>query len=354
VNVWKEFCRHVESKISRRHFDGLADIIEQCAIFEFTDEQIHEAREHKPADLSAEEEHPIPPFPFPQMCMVGSGGVIVLQSPMMDEETGILEFEMMMCRMHDGAYFQKALCVVDSTKLDENGRFPMDVRETRGIWRDQYWDDDHPISPVHDSGMDPEEMERELAESRRKAERYLAEARRRGDPRRIEEAEKALSSIMETNAEYAPLIDKARELHADAALLAERTAEVEMKEMREAFYLGLQEVNWINHPDHFTVEIGAQEPPRKTKKSKGPRVRRLAERARHIILKKSDITTRWKKAHQGGTHAPPIPHLRRGHYKTLRAERFKEKRGKRIWVRASHVGGECVEWRDGDVRYKVI
>lgn len=355
MNVWKEFCRHVESKLSRRHFGDLVSVIERCAIFEFTDEQIDEAQEHEPADLSSEdEEHPIPPFPFPQMCMVGSGGVIVLQSPVMDEETGILQFDMMMFEMTDrGSFFEKALCIVDSTKRDENGQFPMEVQQMHGIWAGGYWDEENPAA-IDTHRMIPEDMEAQLRDSKKRATEELEKAKKRGKLRAIQEAQAIYDHVLEDEESSRELIEQARQLHEDVALLEKSSAQTQVKEAREGFYLGLQEVNWINLPDHFTIEVGAEEPPRKNKKSKNPRARRLAERDRHIILKKSDITKRWKKAHQGGTHAPPIPHLRRGHYKTLRSEKFKEMRGKRIWVRATNVGGECVEWRDGNVRYKVL
>lgn len=45
--------------------------------------------------------------------------------------------------------------------------------------------------------------------------------------------------------------------------------------------------------------------------------------------------------------------LRRGHYRTLSAPIYKVP-GQRVWVRATHVQGNTVEWREGDRFYKVI
>ncbi len=67
---------------------------------------------------------------------------------------------------------------------------------------------------------------------------------------------------------------------------------------------------------------------------------------------KDQIADRWHRAHMANVRASPMPHLRRGHYRRLRDDGTGEKR--RVWVRASHVGGKCVEWRDGDVTYKVV
>lgn len=46
------------------------------------------------------------------------------------------------------------------------------------------------------------------------------------------------------------------------------------------------------------------------------------------------------------------PHERRGHWRLLRAERFVNKRGQRVWVRPSWVGP--VESRRGNRRYRVV
>lgn len=62
-------------------------------------------------------------------------------------------------------------------------------------------------------------------------------------------------------------------------------------------------------------------------------------------------------ARSGGTSFAPTdrevrPHRRRGHYKTLRSERFKHKRGERVWVRPAWVGPR--EWVLGGTTYRVV
>jgi hypothetical protein len=115
------------------------------------------------------------------------------------------------------------------------------------------------------------------------------------------------------------------------------------------FLIAVKNIQWINHPDRYIVEQAATEPPRK--RAKG-RMQRLAEKSRHIVLKHDEIRKRWAKAQ--GTHASPMPHLRRGHFKNLQHERFKEARGRIIWVRPTHVKGKCIEWRQDGKYYKVL
>jgi len=259
MSVWKQFCRLVESKLCRRHFGDLASKIDQCALFEFTNEQIHEAQEHRPVDLTSEEDYPIPPFPFPQMCMIGSAGCIVLESPVMDEETGILEFEMMVFVPEvSGEFFQTATCIVDSTTLNEKGEFPMKLQGIRGIWKGAYWDEEHPFSVTSDYGMNPDAMEEERRQYRKRVEEGLVTAKKKGDQRLIQECEAALVHINEVDAEAAEMIEHARELHEEVRLLEQRARETQLKEAQDAFYLGLQEVNWINFPEHFMIEVAAE------------------------------------------------------------------------------------------------
>jgi len=271
MSVWKEFCRAVEDKTLQKHFGDLVPVIDQCALFEFTNDQINAAQMHKPADLTSEEEYPIPPFPFPRMAMVGPGGVIVLQSPTMDEETGILEFEIMMFTSQTN-FFDTATCVVDSTKLNDEGRFPTEFRNLRSLWNGSYWDEKTPFVPVsRENRLDPDTMEAELRAAKKHVQERLAEAKRRNDPRLLQEAEEIAEEFRAQHADSEQMIERVREMWRDVELLSEKSVNTQKREAQNAFYLGLQEVNWINHPDHYLIEIGSKEPPRK--KGKKPRIR---------------------------------------------------------------------------------
>jgi hypothetical protein len=54
----------------------------------------------------------------------------------------------------------------------------------------------------------------------------------------------------------------------------------------------------------------------------------------------------------GGTHASPTPHARRGHWRTLRAERYGANRGKRVWAREAWIGDR--EWQHEGRTYRII
>lgn len=105
---------------------------------------------------------------------------------------------------------------------------------------------------------------------------------------------------------------------------------------------------FINDEAHFIIRRS----PTKTSRAKRDKIPRLHQRPTYIVLDKQAITTRYLESSPSNRRSP-MPHLRRGHYRTLVAERFKEP-GKRVWVRATHVKGNEVEWREGDRHYKVV
>lgn len=348
ASVWKQLCRLAEGKRARP-FGDMKAVLDRCALFEFSDAQIHRAAKHIPKDLSSDDDYSIPPFPFPEICVVGSGGAIVIRNPLMDD-TGVLEFETMAFEVFgpqpDQYIFQMATCRVDSAGLDDDGRFPMTLHNLKRMWHGEYWDENtsypsdeqsNPVINFEDAYAD------KLAE--------LERARATASPEEIARREGALANLRAAHDRLQRLESEIVERRAELHELDSKIEVVGEDHLREAFYLGLQEVHWINHPDHFTIEVLG---PQVGRKRKGSRIRRLGERPRHIMLTKSQIADAWHRVHRGGTHASPMPHLRRGHYKTLRSERYKENQGKRIWVRATHVNGACVEWRDGDVSYKVL
>jgi hypothetical protein len=78
----------------------------------------------------------------------------------------------------------------------------------------------------------------------------------------------------------------------------------------------------------------------------------LAETPRIILMNPQEAHTYGHRVERGGTHATPSPHHRRGHWATLRHEKWGDKRGRRIWRRPAWVGDQ--EWVFNGSRYKVI
>jgi len=114
------------------------------------------------------------------------------------------------------------------------------------------------------------------------------------------------------------------------------------------FLLFATALSYVNAPENFVVK----DSPRKLGKTKKGKTKRQHSRPRYIVLDKKAIHTRYLDSQPSG-RKPTVPHLRRGHYRTLTAARYKEP-GHRVWVRATHVKGNEVEWREGDRFYKVL
>lgn len=350
ASLWKTFCRFVEGKHVRA-FGDLAAVVERCALFEFTDEQVEKAMAHRPSDLSRDEPYPIPPFPFPEMCIVCRSHIVVLQSPVMEDD-GTLAFGMMLFYedVTREPFFQMATCVVDSTRADEQGLFPMQLRDLRGILAGTPVEDGGPRSRAADDSRPGRATE--IIQMMARANREIEKANARGDRAKAVEISRIRDDLAAVRRKVADMTDQKVAVEIERVQIEGELGSLSREHTALSFYAGLHHVNWINHPDHFTVSVEAPQVGKRKQMEK--RLRRLSERPRHIVLTKSEIVQAWHRVHRGGTHASPIPHLRRGHYKTLRAERYQEKRGSRIWVRATQVNGACVQWRDGDIVYKVV
>lgn len=343
MGVWKDFCRLIESKPVRRHFGDLVPLVERCAIFEFTAEQIDKAdRFVEPVS----ELEPVPPFPFPQMCLLGPGGVLILKSPEMDEETGVLQFETIAGYTGKGL-FQRAICTVETKTLP----LVTQVSDSRGVFDGQYFDADTPPGSTTAKRDDRAARVEQHAQLMAQAREAMVSAKRAGDIHKARRMEALIADAEQAQDRWLALLPQLDAATEEVSDLGDRFSDTAVVAVGEVFQTALRQVNWINKPDHYTVEIGPSAPPRKRKK-KGDRATRLGDRTRHIVLTKHEIAEAWHRVHRGGTHASPLPHLRRGHYRTLLSDRYKQKR--RVWVRATHVNGQCVEWRDGDVRYKVV
>ncbi len=121
-------------------------------------------------------------------------------------------------------------------------------------------------------------------------------------------------------------------------------------------YMVLQFLAYLSLCDQHLVERRAA-----GKEAGSERSRRTArlkpwldERLPQVILIDPDRVGDFRTAGggTGGAHASPCPHQRRGHWKTLSAERFKAARGRRLWIKPLWVGDRVWE-RDGQV-YRVL
>lgn len=111
-------------------------------------------------------------------------------------------------------------------------------------------------------------------------------------------------------------------------------------------------MNLTRYPDHHLVEVRKRRP-KPMKASKQGKRPWLRDDLPHVIL--MDLAGAKRYGHRGepeGTHASPIPHRRRGHWMTLRHERYGDNRGKRIWRRSAWIGDR--EWVFQGNTYRVM
>jgi hypothetical protein len=116
--------------------------------------------------------------------------------------------------------------------------------------------------------------------------------------------------------------------------------------------LGTLALAYLSQSEEYPVEVTPR-PPRTPHPKADPRIPEkpwLREDLPHIILIDPQRVREYRPLPAGGTHAPPSPHQRRGHWRQLRAERFRVKA--RVWVRPSWVGPTT--WETGGQVYRVL
>lgn len=93
-------------------------------------------------------------------------------------------------------------------------------------------------------------------------------------------------------------------------------------------------IAYINRPDRFVVKITPDMTEHEKKlKGKGKKTT-FNKKPFHVVLDHAEIRQVIAESH-GGHHASPLPHQRRGHWRDLRAQRYRKQRS--VWVRPSDV-----------------
>lgn len=139
-------------------------------------------------------------------------------------------------------------------------------------------------------------------------------------------------------------------LHQEMGPEAGKTSKGTLGNVATAF----EELMYFNSPDRFILEetpLGALQ-----KKGKGAaraKIPRSHDRPVYTILKPTEIRQKLNlPIERTGTHASPVPHDRRAHPRTLRSEKFKNKKGQTIIIPATWVGVN--EVTRGNKRYKIL
>lgn len=94
---------------------------------------------------------------------------------------------------------------------------------------------------------------------------------------------------------------------------------------------------YINRPDRYLVKITPEKTDREKRMEAKGRVLSFSKKASHVVLDHSQIREVFAAAlpSSGGARGPVLPHSRRGHWRMLQADRYKEK--KEVWVRPSDI-----------------
>lgn len=123
---------------------------------------------------------------------------------------------------------------------------------------------------------------------------------------------------------------------------------------RHVWHLIFYALIYINYPAHVIIEESQKLTPREERQQK-KQIKPDAINVKRPILRvvsAGDIIKR-KHSEGEGTHASPIPHLRRGHWRQLRSDYYKNKKDEAVWIRDVKVNGELI-WHDGNITYKVV
>lgn len=316
---WKRFCRMVEDPATRKFLRTQPADVERCAVFEFTREQ-SEASAATELDLA----EPIPPFPFERVAVVHWNGCVAAWEPV--EEGGTLRCQIVAVWFyeHDAVNQTSAILAEADLWTPLSGAFAPRTRGMRTIFFDE-------------GGRARSRIPTETAVQ------YAAQLERRAARVEDRATPAEVAKLREGSARVRKIEVKIREC--EAYLEKGMHGPVE-----RAFRTALKNVAWINGPGHYTVR-------QRTAGTNGARrgdpdaIRRLHDRPTHIVLTRDRIEYAWHGVHGDGSK---MPHLRRGHYRTLRSEMWINKRGQTVWVRPAQVGGARVEWEIGRVHYVVV
>lgn len=114
-----------------------------------------------------------------------------------------------------------------------------------------------------------------------------------------------------------------------------------------------RQVAAISHPMNYVVRVEPELTPHEARRVASGKRYPAAKRPHYIVID-HEVLVDLRRQASGGTHAPPVPHERRGHWRRL-AERCRKARSQgkdRTWVRPAWVGDP--EFVVGRNRYVVL
>jgi hypothetical protein len=94
-------------------------------------------------------------------------------------------------------------------------------------------------------------------------------------------------------------------------------------------------IDYINRPDRFILKVSPEMTDREKRLTAKGKKLSFSKKPAHIVLDHSQVREIIAASRQSTTHASPLPHQRRGHWRQLQADCFKEK--KKVWVRPADI-----------------
>jgi hypothetical protein len=93
----------------------------------------------------------------------------------------------------------------------------------------------------------------------------------------------------------------------------------------------ISNIAYINRPDRYIVRTTPELTDREVRQRAKGLKPSFGKKPAHIVLDHSQMKDIIAASGTGGTHASPLPHKRRGHWRNLRSDRYKTK--KEMWIR---------------------
>jgi len=114
--------------------------------------------------------------------------------------------------------------------------------------------------------------------------------------------------------------------------------------------MNLKYLYFIDLPRHYIIEETPKNADGRLRRKKAAR---YDDRERWIIMDPEEVKRKYLERNDlGGHHRPPLPHLRDGHPRTFKHERYRFMRGTTIQIRPTWIGER--EWNTKQCRYRVV
>ena len=319
--IWKQFCRAVEDPSMRKFFRFDPGLVTRSSIFELSRENEQDISKDSPANEDNTEKVPISPFPFPTLALLLDSGVQIMSEPEVEDDLFYVNMIVFIADPDCSTLIESKVEFVSTDEQVGAGR--LQIAELRVACLDR-------MLRLQWTLPDSDESYQQILNRVKKT---TDRARYVGRPDIVEAIQKITEDVHKSQADYVAVEQKRL---ADLGVI-----------MWKTFTAGMKTVAWLCKPGNYIVR---EAPLVAGRQSSNGRIPRLGELSTHIVLHRDRIVREWHSSHGGGTK---MPHLRRGHFRMLRSEFYRNQKGRLVWVRPCKVGDE-VKWESAGRHYVVV